>query len=262
MSSTRLRVLCLALAAATALTLAGCTQSGDDFAAGLAERVVIGIGDDITPPRPTPLEADYLAAWAIRDPRLPRDVAQTDYTVEALAWEGNSGDEEGARITLRITVHVHAQSGGLFQGLDHAEGRATRCWELTVFGLHDYDSLKKAEIECPSGAAPAVPDPAPLPAMPDDVDARLLAALEGATASDIDQRVGDAFPEEYYTIESRALNDELAVALGVPSAMSCELGIIHADGTIEVGAGGDPDSLQAGEQGCSPDLYFYPVITH
>jgi hypothetical protein len=118
----------MVLAAATAVSFVGCAQSGDDFAAGFAERAVIGIGDDITPPRPTPLEADYLAAWAIRDPRLPWDVAQTDYTVEALGWEGNSGDDEGARIELRVAMRVHAQSGGLPRGLDHADGLATRCW--------------------------------------------------------------------------------------------------------------------------------------
>ena len=262
MSSARQRVTAIVLAVGAALSLVGCAQSGDDFAAGLAERVIIGIGDDITPPRPTPLEADYLAAWAIRNPRLPQDVAQTDYTVEAVGWEGNSGDDDGARIRLRVSVHVHAQSGGLFQGLDHAEGRATRCWELTIFGYHDYDSLEQREIECPSGAAPSPPDPAPLPAMPDDADARLLAAIEGATASDIDERVREAFPEDYFTIESQSLDGELVVAVGVPSAQQCELGVIRTDGTIRVGAGGDPDSLQEGEQGCSPDLYFHPVITH
>lgn len=255
------RATTVLLTAVLAASLSGCAVGGDADAAALAERVIIGIGDDITPPYPTPQEADSLAAAAIESPRLP-DSPEATYTVEALSWEGHSGDDAGAVIEIRVAVHVLPASATTVFGSSQEEGFSTRCWRLTVFGYHDYDSLKRDEISCPSGPAPALPTPAPIRAFPDDVETLLLAAIDGATAADIDARVAAAFPEDYYVIQSDSENGELAVALGIPAQFECAIGLIHADGTITILRGFDRTSLQPGEQGCSTELYFHPVSTH
>jgi hypothetical protein len=247
------------LAALLALVLSGCATGGDADAAALAERVIIGIGDDITPPYPTPRDADYLAAAAIASPRLPSDVV-AEYDVEALSWRGNSGDDAGAQIEIRVAVHVPPASSTAMFGRSQPEGDATRCWRLTVFGYHDYDSLKLTEIACPPGPAPAPPTPAPLPTFPSDVEQQLTAALTGAT--DAETAVKTAFPDELYSILSASENGETAVALGIPAEFECVVGVIHADGTVQVFGGFGRVQLQPGETGCVPDLYFHPVITH
>lgn len=246
----------------TGVLLAGCAPTGDGFAASLAERIIIGIGDDITPAYPTPRDADYLAAWALENPRLPSVGAPVDYAVETLGWEGNSGDEAGAAITFRIGVHVHADGPNSFGEASYKEGRSTRCWELTIFGLHDYDSLKQREITCPEDAVALTPHPEPLPAFPDDIDARLTQALQGATIATIDDQVRAVFTEDFYSIVSDEQDGEVAVALGIPSELECVVGVIHADGSVEVLRGWQRVLLQPGETGCSPSLYFTPIVTH
>ena len=249
----------LATVLLVALTLSGCTATGGDAdAARLAERVIVGIGDDITPPYPTPRDAEFLAAAAIESPRLPSDV-MANYDVEALSWTGNSGDDAGALLEIRVAVHVPLASSTTMFGPSQEEGDATRCWRLTVFGYHDYDSLKLAEITCPSGPAPAPPTAAPRPAFPEDLEARFTAALADA---DPVAAVGAAFPDDYYSIQSASDDGETAVALGIPSELDCAVGVIHADGSIEVFQGFSSTALQPGEQGCAPDLYFHPVVTH
>ena len=247
---------------ATAALLAGCTPTGDGFAASLAERVIIGIGDDITPAYPTPRDAAYLAAWALESPRLPHVPPKVDYVIETLGWEGHSADESGAQITFRVDVHVHAEGARSFGEGSYQQGRSTRCWELTIFGFHDHDSLKQREITCPEGAVGVTPDPEPLPMFPDDIDARLTQALQGATIANVDQLVRAAFTEEYYSVRSDEQDGVVAVALGIPSELECAVGVIHADGTVEVLRGWQRILLQPGETGCSPSLYFTPIVTH
>lgn len=242
--------------------LAGCTNGGDGYAASLGERVIIAIGDDITPAYPQPRDAEFLAAWAIESPRLPHTEPQVDYTVETLDWAGDSGDEAGAIIQFRVGVHVYPQSATHVGDFGYTEGRSVRCWELTIFGYHDYDSLKQREITCPEGAEAKHPDPAPLPAFPDDVDTRLAQALEGATASTAEDRVREAFPEEFYTIAAEVRDGEVAVSLAIAAEFECAVGVVHADATVEVFRGFKKELLQPGEGGCTPTLYFAPIVTH
>jgi len=249
----------IVLLAALALVLSGCTASdGDAGAARLAERVIIAMGDDITPPYPTPRPASYLAAAAINSPRLPTDVVAT-YEIDALSWSGNSGDDTGAVLEIRVAVHVEPTSATSVFGGSQREGDATRCWRLTVFGFHDYDSLEREEIECPTGPAPVQPTPEAPPSFPADVEQLLSAAL---AESDPEAAVRLAFPEEFYSIQSASENGETAIALGITAEGECAIGVIHADGATEVVRGFDPSLLEPGEMGCSPDLYFHPVVTH
>jgi hypothetical protein len=257
------RLVAPAVVATLVLLLTGCTRGGDGYAAGLAERIIIGIGDDITPAYPKPRDAEFLADWAITDPRLPATEGEADYDITALAWSGNSGDPEGATVDIRVAVHVHPYSPNTIGGISIKQGDAVRCWRLTVFGLHDYDSLKRSEINCPedSGVVPK-PDPAPLPSLPDDVEPLLIAALADATPEDFETRVRAAFPDEAIVIQTAVANGELVAAVGIPVELQCAVGVRHADGTVGVSQGFKEVLLQPGEVGCSPELYLHPTVTH
>lgn len=253
----RLGVVLLAV-----LLLTGCAPQGDRDAAALAERVIIGIGDDITPPYPTPQPAQDLAAWAVADPRLPGDVV-ADYTVEALSWQGHSGDPEGARIVIRVSVHIPTQSSTTKFGPIQPEGDATRCWQLTIFGFHDYDSLQQTEVDCPAGPAPAqptlAPESEPTPGA-ETIYERVIRVL--TNSADPEAAVRAEFAAEPYLIEAASENGETAVAIALHYEGGCVVGVLHADGTAEAFGGFDPALLQPGEMGCVPDLYFHPVVTH
>lgn len=244
------------------MLVSGCTPTGNDFAASLAERVIIGIGDDITPPYPKPKDAERLAEQAISAPRLPHLEAPVDYDIDVLGWEGHSGDAEGARIEIRVDVFVHNSSARSVGGPSYAEGASVRCWELTVFGFHDHDSLKTREFPCPADAVALVPRPEPLPAWPDDADARLVSAVEGATIRTVDARVREQFAEEFYSVVSAEHEGELVVALGISSESECVVAVRHADNSIELLSSWPSVLLQAGEGGCDPSLYITPVTTH
>lgn len=256
------RLVVPAVVAALALLLTGCTQGGDSYAADLAERIIIGIGDDITPAYPKPRDAEYLAERAVANPRLPSTEGQVDYQVTALAWDGDSGDPEGATIDIRVAVHVHYYSPNTIGGTRIEDGDAVRCWRLTVFGLHDHDSLKRSQIDCPKEADVPEPDPAPLPALPGDVEQLLVTALTDATAADLEGRVRAAFPNEAIVIQTATSKGELVAAVGIPVELECAVGVRHADGTVDVYQGFQDELLQPGEMGCSPELYLHPVVTH
>ena len=67
-------------------------------------------------------------------------------------------------------------------GMGQKEGQATRCWELTIFGLHDYDSLQRREIGCPSSdTPPRHPRPRTSAALPANAAELMTEALTGAT---------------------------------------------------------------------------------
>lgn len=248
------------------MSLTGCAIGGDADAAVLAEQAVSNIGDDMSPPNPVPHDAEALAAAAVRSPRVPVSPA-ADYTVEALSWQGNSGDETGAIIELRVFVHVLPTNPGSVFGSYQQEGYSERCWRLTVFASYDDDlNLQLHEISCPSGALPAPPSPAPTPTdragFPPDVDALLFAAIEGATAADVEARVSAAFPEDYYVIQSDSLNGELVVALGITAEFECLVVVIDPDGSAQVYRGFDLTALPAAEQYCSTELYLNPPQRH
>ena len=234
--------------------LTGCTPRGDDYAASLAERVAIGIGDDITPPYAEPRDAEYLAARAIDSPRLPGADAAIDITVEALGWSGNSSDDGGARIDLRIDVHVEQRSASHIGDFGVEEGFSTRCWTLTILS-RNYDNYSLHEVTCPEGTVAKLPMPAPLPDIPEDVEERFAAALADATPENAASRVAEAFPEEFYDIEVRELYGEIVAAVGIPSVRKCVIGVRATDGTVSTFQGFDREQLMPGELGCSPSLY-------
>ncbi|MEP6481757.1 MAG: hypothetical protein ABJA94_07085 [Rhodoglobus sp.] len=240
------------LIAAAVLALSGCAPDGNQIAAGYAQQVIDDVGASISPAYPRPRPADFLAASALESG--PSRDAQLD----VLDWSGDSGDVAGAHIVFRVHVDVAASYPSTFER-GHVAGSATRCWELTVYGTRNYDTLETRGISCPPDAVARTPMPAPLPAFPDDFAEKLTVAMTSATSDDVGARVQAAFPEDYYSIGSDEQGRVLVVALGIPSEYLCELGVRLADGTVSVEY---PGKMIPGEQNCSPEMYFHPVITH
>src|SRR5690349_629795 len=115
----RRSLILVGAALTSAVLLTGC--NADNTAASYAERIIIGIGDDITPAYPTPLNAEELAAWALEDPRVPPE-SDVEYDIEVLDWSGNSGDPEGALIDFRIGVHLLPRGASTIGDLGQKEG--------------------------------------------------------------------------------------------------------------------------------------------
>lgn len=258
----RIRTLAAVAAMAAATTLLiGCGPSdpGDRHAWDRAQEVLDVIAHELDPPRPVPRAAEYLASLAIAD-RGTSDAERI--AVDALDWSGDSGDEAGARVDLRVSVHTEpVQTGGW--GSDIPAGDATRCWRLTFWGFRYSDTLRVDGIDCPEGAAPATPDPDPLAALPADIEPLMVAAMTGATADDdLEGRLRDGLPDERIEITVGAFDDgRLVASVGIPLERECAVGAQQPDGTVQVSQGFGV-RLEPGEQGCSPDLVIHPVVTH
>lgn len=212
----------------------------------------MAMGDKISPGYPRARDSEYLAQWALQSSGI------SDAQVDALDWSGNSGETDGATLTFRVHVDVEAHDADSIGQLSTTAGSATRCWQLTVYGWRNYDTLERREINCPPDAAAKTPAPAPLPAFPSDVETLLTAAVTGAASIDIDDRVRAAFPDDFYSIVSGTDGHDLVVALGIPSELECAVGVQAADGSVKISFG----KIVPGEGLCTPDLYFHPVITH
>src|SRR5690606_32321547 len=150
---------------------------------------------------------------ALEDPRVPP--GDVEYDIEVLDWQGNSGDADGARIDFRIGVHVLPRSASTIGDSGQHEERATRCWSLTIFGLHDYDSLQSREMTCPGAdtraRAPRSRESAELPANTAEL---LTDALSAATADDLAGRVREAFPDQRHSVATAEHEGELIAAVG------------------------------------------------
>ena len=240
----------------SAALLSGCTTAtgGDGYAASLAERVAIAVGDDITPPFAPSRSAEYLAARAIESPRLPSTSGPTDITVDVLGWGGESGLDEGATIDLRVSVHVHRTNARSIGESGVAEGFSTRCWTLTIL-THSSDNYVLDEVECPEGAVAKTPTPAALPSLPEDTEARFAVALADATLATAESRVREQFPDDFYVIEIAEVFGEIVAAVGIPTVRDCAVGVRSTEGAVGVLSGFDREQLMPGELGCSTRLY-------
>jgi hypothetical protein len=246
----------VAAAALATVVLTGCTPAEEARAASLAERIAIAMADDIAPAHfPEPLSGEHLAWWATETPRLPSEQS-VEYTIDAYGWSGNSGEDEGARFSVRIDVHMlYIPSQGWTS--HRPESAAVRCWDFTVRAIPEWQgAVEHRGVACPEGAL-AAPTPDTLLVMPDDVDARLSAVIVDATLADLEARIRTAFPDPGFSVVVEERNGFLVVALGVPRReQSCAVGVKHADGTVEVLRGFSPESLLPGEMGCHPMLYL------
>ena len=258
--------LSVAAAVAVASVLASCSladltrQSGDRIAEAQAESIVAEIGDAMTPPVIHDRPADYLVATHV--PMYSQEHGDGRSTlVEALSWSGSSGSEGGAQIDLRITVEVPAASSGTIGGSSNDAGSAERCFHLVVVGNRFYDNLAITDVDCPDPAvaAPPLPVPDPLPALPADARDILARVLEATTPESLHDDVADAFPEDFIVTSTEVHEGSLVAAVGVPIERECIVGIRDPDGAVSFGSF-DPVWAQPGETGCAPGLVLRPPL--
>jgi hypothetical protein len=261
-------VVVLALAAVVVWAVVTVTgRSGGGLADELAERVAIGIADDVEGSYAEPLDAERLAQQAVADPRLPSDPA-VDYDVVALAWEGDSG-EDGAIVDVAIHVDVASWSDGAMFGERRDASSATQCWRLVVRAHQHDDVADHEQIDCPPGAlasgATAQPSPTPLPSLGPDAEQVVLGVLDalpdGATADDAETALAAAF-DEFVDVRAERDGAELVATVGVLRSRDCVVGVRPDGEAAWRFSDFDRILLEPGELGCAPGLYLRPVITH
>lgn len=244
-----------AVAVAVATVLAGCAPTGDDLTRSLAADLVEHIVDELTPPYPTPTDAQNLAA-GVASAAATRPVGDPDEArVAVLDWHGHSGDEDGAVIRIRVEVHVAASRATTIGQGSHEAGDATRCWDVTIWGFRNYDTSRLDEVDCPDGAPALQPERVTPTRLPDDAEHVLVEVLAPVTtAADAVSALRAHYPEEHYTVEAADRAEGVVLAFGLPETRDCLLAIRADDGTVEVGGGWPDEWLRPGEAGCSPRL--------
>ncbi|GMA22478.1 hypothetical protein GCM10025864_02370 [Luteimicrobium album] len=235
---------------------------GDRLARDLADRVVVGIADDVaTDGRAA--DAERLAQEATTDPRLPSDVPDATYEVAPLAWSGRTDDADGARVDLTVAVDVPGTSATAVFGKSRSAGSTRACWRLVVHPGQDVADHHR--IACPDGTPTATPSPAPLPTFPATTERDVRAALEALPAEVSGPAAQDALAARFaapLTVRVAREGDELVAAVGLTTTLDCVVGVRAGDGTARTFTGFDRALLAPGEVGCAPSLYLAPVTTH
>jgi len=235
---------------------------GDRLARRLADRVVVGIADDVaTDGRAA--DAERLAQEATTAPRLPDDVPDATYEVTPLAWSGRTDDADGARVDLTVAVDVPGTSAAAVFGKSRSAGSTRACWRLVVRAGQDVADHQR--IGCPDGTPTATPSPTPLPTFPAAAEADVRAALETlpaeASGPAAQQVLAARFPPPV-TVRVERSGDELVAAVGLAATRDCVVGVRADDGAVRTFTGFDRALLAPGEVGCAPSLYLAPVTTH
>lgn len=259
MSASRV-VAFVGAAAILAAMLTGCTVDGDAAARDEAQQLVTRAGESIAEPGSPARDADYLAAQLLA---VDLGASIPDYEhhdIGVFGWKGNSGDQKGARIDVRINVQIDAADARNIGQGSRTAGSATRCWRLTVFASRNFDNLHSNEIDCP-GTADRTPHPTPIPSLPADAVARIQSVLTTATPATLKSAMTAAFPEPGVRVDTVARNGELVAAVGVPTERECIVGVRHGDGTLQVSAASGTQ-LEPGETGCTVQLYLNPTLGH
>lgn len=242
-----------------AFTLTACSPTGESVAAGRVEAIAGELGESLAPPFIFSRDADWLV---VRDIPQLNDSAGNDerVSVEALNWSGNSSDEAGAQIEVRIRVEVDTHHAATIGGISYDAGSATRCYHYAVIGYRFYDTLSRNDIPCPDGPAPPLPTPTPIPALPDDAGDRLTAVLLATTPEAVEGDVRESFPQPFVSVETVAVDGQIIAAVGVPVERECIVAVRDIDGVVIVYGGFDREWLQPGELGCSTELVTNPPL--
>ena len=184
--------------------------------------------------------------------------ASSDYlVVEALAWSGRAGTDDGATVLLRLTAHVEAAQGVNFEP-DTPESDETRCVQFVVGAGGDRHDVDVRGVDCPADAQARTPVPDPGPQLPDDVEERTRQVLADPDEATLLERVQAAFPEDGLTISTGAEDGRLVVAIGTGAGGDCSVVVREPDGRVEVAGGFPREWLMAGETGCSAALVLAP----
>jgi hypothetical protein len=238
-----------------AALLAGCASllftEGDRLAIRGAEDVAKQIGSNRDNTAETTIEE--MVMWWVPDGPVVAGAGLA--IVEALAWSGQIGPDSEATIDVRIHVEVDAYSSPSIGGKSNSAGEVTVCYRLL---WQPYEEASRSEISCPEAPAPPRPEVTARPALTEEDTARVAHILATVSALDaIDAALHEAFPHEYYRIDSELWNGETVVALGIPSERECILIVRNDAGELSY-----PTyrriSLEPGETGCATDLYTNP----
>jgi len=235
---------------------------GDRLARELADRVVLGIADDVATGS-TDADAERLAQDAVTDPRLPDDVPDATYDVAPLAWSGRTDGGDGARVDLAVAVEVPGTSAEAVFSKTRTAGSARACWRLVV--RTGQDVADRERIPCPDGTPTATPSPSPLPTFPASAVTGVrdvLDALPDAASAAVAERALTARFAAPLSVRAERSGDELVAAVGLASTRDCVVGVRPDGGRARTVAGFDRELLAPGEVGCAPSLYLAPVTTH
>ncbi|MFD6176048.1 MULTISPECIES: hypothetical protein [unclassified Isoptericola] len=240
-------------------------DDGDALAAELGERIAIGIADDIEPSYDEPADAATIVQRrAVVSPRLPEDEVGVTFSVVPLAWEGASGDRDGALIDVAVSVEV-AQIDSVMGDAGRDSGSSTSCWRFAVRAPDPDDVADYDEVECPTDLSPAQPLPTTPPSLDvraSDEARRVLDELpDGASPEDAEAALRAVFPGVDVIRADRA-KDELVAAVGVTEARDCIVAVRPDGGPTWRFTDFDRILLEPGELGCTPGLYTAPVTTH
>ncbi|SKC40970.1 hypothetical protein [Krasilnikoviella flava] len=238
-------------------------DGGDGYADELAERTAIGIADDVEGHYAEPLDAETLAQSAVTDPRLAGG-DDAEYEFQVLGWQGSSGDADGARIDLAISVDVAAWSSGAIFGDSRTAGRTTSCWHLVV-RAYEYDDAADLEwFRCPDDVVGATPHPTAPPSLGPDAEATVLDVMDRLPVAVDPASAESALRYEFpSSVDVSVVWDgrELVAAVGVAEARDCIVAV-RRDRSTSRYTDFDRILLEPGELGCVPSLYTSPVTTH
>ncbi|MGF0118214.1 hypothetical protein ACQFYA_18115 [Promicromonospora sp. Marseille-Q5078] len=239
-------------------------DDGDGYAAELAERTAIGIADDVEGHYAEPLDAETLAQSAVTEPRLAGG-DDAEYELQVLGWRGSSGDADGARIDLALSVHVASSSSGAIFGDSRAAGQATSCWHLVVRAHEHDDTADLDRFGCPDDVVEVTPDPTPLPSLDPEAEADVLGVLDGlrdgATPGDAERALRTSLPE-FVDVRTERSGAELVATVGVVRSRDCIVAVRPDGEAAWRFSDFDRIQLEPGELGCVPGLYLRPVTTH
>lgn len=244
------RVRRLAAGAIALFALTGCAP-GESVAADVVDQIADGLTDDFDSPVLRVRDAEWFAASYV--PALNASSRGSTVWADTLAWRGNSRDESGARIEVRIRVDVEAE-GGYF-GASYGPGSVTKCYRYEVFVRPN--PVTRSVIACPNDPVITTPSAVPFPTLPDDARDVLAAVLAAASAASLAGDVRAAFPQDFVTVDTEAVTGDLIAAVGVSAERECIVGVRGVDGIVEF-RGYDPAWIEPGEQGCSIQLVTSP----
>ncbi|MGW8566796.1 hypothetical protein ACWGKI_11345, partial [Isoptericola sp. NPDC055881] len=205
-------------------------DDGDALAAELGERVAAGIADDIEPSYDEPADAaEIVQRRAVVSPRVPDGTADVSYTVLPLAWHGSSGDDDGARIDLAVSVDVPAVNS-VMGDAGRTSGSSTTCWRYAVRSSDPDDVADHDKIECPSDLSPS--QAPPTPSAPASLDVKASEQVLQV----LDELPDDAAPDDATTalravfpgvdvIRAERAADELVAVVGGTDARASKVGV-------------------------------------
>lgn len=244
--------------------LPGLTEEGTQRAESVAERIAIGMADDVTRSRTIiGIDAEDLAYQMLDGYRVPSVAGEAtgEYRVEALDWSGESSWAEPSEVLVRVGVSVPGSVGQGFSEPRQPAGDAIACYLITLPVSGGPIGATVDEVECPEGAIARVPRATASVSLPDDAEAliegELARANESALAVETALR---AALGPGVTVTSALVDGALVVAAHGTSTQDCIIIARTPDGLFSR-VTLSPEQKLPGEVGCSTQAYTSPSPT-